>query len=162
MSENVTKLTIGKEVVEIDLEEETAIGDIDKDMDQVAAQMAYYGELLGAAKRESSELDAAYRVFRATIANAMLTKDKSIAEWKVKAAIESQDKFLTFKKAQAACEYNVEVLGNLLKALSEKSPNLRSKGARLRDEANCTGMTTPVKPRKELSAERREQARGRE
>jgi hypothetical protein len=162
MSDNVVKVTIGKEVIEIDLDEEATIGDIDKDMDQVAAQMAYYGELLGAAKRESAELDAAYRAFRATIVNAMLTKDKGIAEWKVKAAIESQDKFLTFKKAQAACEYNVEVLGNLLKALSEKSPNLRSKGARLRDEANCTGMSTPSQSRKDLSAERREQVRGRE
>lgn len=160
MSDNVVKITIGKEVIEIDLDEETTIGELDKDMDQVAAQIAYYGELLAAAKRESQELDAAYRHFRATVAQAVLSKEKSAAEWKVKAAIESQDKFLTFKKAAAACEYNIEVLVNLLKALGEKSPNLRSKGARMRAEQGSDGMSTPTQARREMSRERREQQRG--
>lgn len=160
--DNVIKLVIGKENIEIDLDEETMIGDVGKDMDQVASQIAYYGEVLAAAKREAAELDAAYRKFRADIASSMLKKEKSLAEWKIKAAIESSEKFTQFKKAAAACAYNIETLEHLVKALCEKSPNLRSKGARLRAEQESTGMTTPSKSHRERSASRRRALRGEE
>lgn len=156
----MVKITIGSEVIEIDLDEETKIGDLDENMDEVASQIAYYGELLGAAKEEEGKLDAAYRRWRGGISSAMLKKDPKIAEWKVKAAIEEQKSFEQYKTAQAACTRNIVTIDILIKALCEKSPNLRSKGARMRAVLDSQGMTTPSEDKRNLSASRKQSLRG--
>lgn len=144
MATNTRTITvrIGKEEFLVDTESESAIHDIDQDMDTVSARIAYYGELLAASAAEAIRCDAAYRNWRAGEAVRALTADPKVSEWKVRAEIEATENFKTYKAAEAACEYNQVALKNLIRALEEKSPNLRSKGARLRAELDSTDMNT--------------------
>lgn len=158
----VINIALGKTKIRIDVEQEAEIHDLDEDMDTVSARIAFYGELLAACREEQIKADAAYRKWRAQIAAQALRKDPKIGEWKVNAKIESDDQFLTFKQAIAKVEYNVVALKNLIKGLEEKSPNLRSKGARERAVLGSDGMTTPSQEtasrrKKELRAAREEQ-----
>jgi hypothetical protein len=129
-------------MLEIDVSEEAGIHELSEDMDTVSARIGFFGEVLAAASEEKIKLDAAYRKWRAEIAKRSLKDDPKISEWKVKADIESDPKFTAFKEAEAKAEYNTVALTNLIVALKEKSPNLRSKGARERAELDSTNMTT--------------------
>ena len=135
-------ITIGKEKLEIDVDEEAGIHDLSSDMDTVAARIAFFGEVLAAASAEKIRIDAHYRRWRAGVAAKSLETDPKIPEWKSKVEIESAEQFTQFKEALASAEYNVTSLTNLIIALKEKSPNLRSKGARERAELDSTNMTT--------------------
>jgi hypothetical protein len=155
---DLVKIPVGDEIVEIDLMKESAIGpDLDKEMDEVSSQIAWFGELLGAIKRDAKILDKSYRKWRAQMSVELLKKDKSMAEWKVKAHIESNPQFEKFKTAEAQCNYNDTTITELIAALKEKSQNVRSKGARLRSEMESTGMTTRMSQQRELSKTQREQ-----
>lgn len=138
----IIKITIGEDPLEIDVNEEAAIHELSADMDNVSARIAFYGEVLAAASEEKIRVDAAYRNWRAKMSSDILAKDDKLAEWKAKARIESEQAFSDYKSAIAKTEYNVTALTNLILALKEKSPNLRSKGARERAELDSTGMTT--------------------
>jgi len=140
---SVEKLTIGEETFEIDVVAECRITDLDKDMAEVAARIAYWGAVLGAAIEERDLCEARYRAWRAKINTAALEEDPKIAEWKVKATIEADKTFMQYKEASARAEHNVATLNYLIRALMEKSPNLRSKGARERAELDATDMSTP-------------------
>lgn len=142
MNKGIIKVAIGKETIEIDTAKETLIGDVSADMDRVASQIAWFGELLGAAEAERVRVDSGYRRWRAKIAKEMLKKDPKISEWKVKAEIESSNTFAEFKEAIAQAEHQYTALKELVAALKEKSPNLRSKGARQRAELDSTDMST--------------------
>lgn len=155
------EIVVGTEVVEVDLEQETVIGpDIDMEMDRVASRIAYFGELLGAVLRDSKKADTKYRAWRARMTKEILRKDSKLAEWKIKAEIESDPKFETFKAAIATCDYQQKTLEELIAALKEKSPNLRSKGARLRAEFESTDMSTRVSKQREMSEERKAKVKG--
>lgn len=143
MESRTINIAIGRASFQFDTFIEAAIHeDIDNDMDTVSARIGYFGELLAAVAEESIKLDAAYRSWRANEAMRLLKEDPKVSEWKVKSAIESMDKFKQFKDAAAKVEYNKVALETLIKALSEKSPNLRSKGARMRAELESTNMNT--------------------
>lgn len=153
---HIEVITIGDENFEIDFERIAAIGpDLDEEMDTVSSQIAFYGKLLARSQEERVILDSLYRNWKAKIANEVLKKDEKTAEWKVRSIVEANDKFLTFKKAESACQRNETVLETLIKALLEKSPNLRSKGARLREELKSVDMTTrtQVSQRPQVSPE---------
>lgn len=160
-TEETVKIPVGNEIVEIELAKEAAIGpDLDEEMDQVSSQIAWFGELLGAIKRDAKTLDKKYRAFRATKTVELLKREKGLAEWKVKAHIESDPQFDKFKTAEAQCIYNDTTITELIAALKEKSQNLRCKGARLRSELESTGMATKVSRQRELSEAQREQVKG--
>lgn len=143
MDSRQINIAVGKANYQFDTSEEAAIhSDLDAEMDSVAARISYFGELLAAVFEESIKLDAAYRAWRASESVRLLNEDPKVSEWKVKAAIESADKFRQFKDAIAKVKYNQVSLESLIKALIEKSPNLRSKGARLRAELESTDMNT--------------------
>lgn len=155
----VKTITIGTDKFEIDLDETRISADIDKEMDEVASRISWYGSLLGAAKKEEKALDGAYRHWRAEYGESVLTKDPKASEWKVKQAIESQKKFLMFKEAAAQCLNNITTIENHIKALLEKSPNLRSKGARMRGERSSQDMSTPTEERRAQTASRKQKVR---
>lgn len=157
MNKGIITVAIGKETIKIDTGKETMIGDVSADMDRVASQIAWYGELYGAAEGEKVRVDSAYRKWRAKIAKDMLKKDPKISEWKVKAEIESSDTFSQYKEAIAQTEYQATALKELVQALKEKSPNLRSKGARQRAELDSTDMSTRVAQNKDKLRQQREQ-----
>lgn len=139
----VETLTISDKKFKVDVVAECRIVDLDADMAEVAARIAYWGAVLGSAIEERDLCDARYRAWRAKINKAALEKDPKISEWKVKATIEADKTFMQYKTASAAAEHNVVTLTYLIKALMEKSPNLRSKGARERAELDATDMSTP-------------------
>jgi hypothetical protein len=117
------------------------------DMDRVSAQLAYWGSVLAEASAEKVQVDAFYRRFRASCAEAVLQRDPKAAEWKVKNAIEATDGFIQHKNAIAMAERNVGILEAMVRAFDKKANQLQSKGARVRSELNATGMTTPEVPR---------------
>jgi hypothetical protein len=135
-------ITIGRSAFAFDTEREAAIHELDEDMDTVSARIAFFGELLASASEEAVNVDAAYRNWRASESLKALQADPKIAEWKVRSEIEASDKFKKFKEAIARAEYNQTSLKTLIRALEEKSPNLRSKGARQRAELEATDMST--------------------
>lgn len=139
------KIRIGDEESEIDTESVASITNIDIGMSQVSAQIAFYGELLALAEAEKIKIDAAYRRWRAEQTKIILAKDEKLAEWKVRAEIESNQTFVSYKEAEAQAEYNSTSLKILVRALEEKSPNLRSKGARARAELDATDMGTKTR-----------------
>jgi hypothetical protein len=142
----IVKVKLGKEEFEINVEEVAGIGEnIDEEMDRVSAQIAFYGTLLATARCETVILDSLYRKWRAGVAHKSLVEDSKLSEWKTKSAIESDDKFMTYKQAEAHCRYNETVLENFVVALKEKSQNLRSKGARMREEMAAINMGTPAR-----------------
>lgn len=154
MNKGIIEIAIGEETVEIDTEKEAAIHDVSSDMATVSARIAWFGELLAAAEEELVIVDAAYRNWRAKEYTAGLKKDPKIAEWKLKANVEASDAFTNWKEAIGKATYNVTALKNLIKALEEKSPNLRSKGARQRAELDATDMSTPSRETAERNKER--------
>lgn len=154
MLDGKIKVSIGKEKIEIDTREVCLITDVSTGMDEVAAQIAWYGELLGAAEAEKVRADSAYRRWRGKVSKDALKKDPKVAEWKVKAEIESSETFSQYKEAIAQTECQVNALRNLVLALKEKSPNLRSKGARLRAEYDSTDMSTKAADNKDQLRDR--------
>lgn len=143
MESREIKIMIGKTCHQFDTSEEARIhDDLDSEMDTVAARIGFFGELLAAVNEEAIRLDTAYRSWRAAETMRLLKDDPKVSEWKVRAAIEASDKFRQFKDAKAKIKYNLVALDSLIQALAEKSPNLRSKGARLRAELEGLDMTT--------------------
>jgi len=160
VKKRVVEVTVRDERIEIDLAE-LDVGDISEDMDRVASQMAYWGNLWSVAVAEQEEADAAYRQWRAEIGEKIMAADAKLAEWKVKQAIESSPKFTQFKQAIAACMRNETVLKGIFEAFRVKASILQSKGAMLRAEREATGMHTPAtSPRRaaERAAESEEKA----
>jgi hypothetical protein len=142
MSQGIIEIKLGDTVIKINTDEETLIHEVSSDMDTAASRIAFYGELLGAVAEEKMKVDSAYRSWRAKFTLSLLEKEEKTAEWKMKAAIEATQTFLDFKAAIAKATYNEVSLNNLIVALKEKSPNLRSKGARQRAELDATDMNT--------------------
>jgi len=141
----IVSLTIGDENIKIDTDKVCLIDDISEGMNKVASEIAYYGALHGAALEEVTQVDGYYRQWRAKKKVELLEADPKSAEWKIASKVEADEKFLKFKLAKASAEKNEKTLSNLIKALVEKSQNLRSKGARQRVELESTDMVTKSK-----------------
>lgn len=146
-------VAIGANMLEIDTAAECEIHDVSEDMDTVSARIAFFGELLAAASSEAISIDAAYRNWRAAEALKALKVDSKVSEWKVRAEIEATETFKKYKEALAKAEYNETALKVLIKGLEEKSPNLRSKGARQRAELDSTAMSTSSTEQIEINKE---------
>lgn len=121
------------------------IHDVSAEMETVASDIAFHGRMLGAAEKQREEIDARYRQWRAEVANKCLANDPKMAEWKVKAFIESQPDFIKLKKFAAQVTEWIVTLNWACKALMQKSELLRSMGAAERQQLQATGMTTRKK-----------------
>lgn len=123
------------------------IDSIGDDMDVVAAQMGYWGNVLGAAVYEVVMADARYRSWRANfgIAVAEDPKTKSLAAHKIKDLLEASPQFLEHKEAIAATKRNVTTLEKLFRSFETKGNQLQSRGAKERAVLEKTGIATKVK-----------------
>jgi len=121
------------------------IHDVSSEMETIAADIGYYGQLLGAAEKQRDELDARYRSWRAEISNKCLANDPKMAEWKVKSFIEGQPDFLKLKRHAAQIQEWITTLVWVCKALSQKAELLRSMGATERQQYQATNMRTRKK-----------------
>jgi len=138
----IIQLKIGGEDIEIDLSEELEIHDVGEGQTRVASQMAYWGEVWALAERESIQIDALYRGWRAKMSNGAMEANPKLAEWKIKALVEADDKFKFLKNSIADAKRNVVVSKSIFEAFRSKAAVLSSKGAMDRAVYERTGMTT--------------------
>jgi len=157
MSEAFQKrtITVNGEEVTMDVRVDLFVGDLSGDMDKVAAQMGFWGNVWAAAIQERDDADAHYRAWRARTTGEILKADPKLAEWKVKSKIEAHPNFLKYKHATAIAEGNVIQCKATFESLDKKSNQLQSKGAMSRSELDATGMTTPEKPRRRRKTKKR-------
>lgn len=120
------------EAVRIDVFEDITIKDVNKDIAQVSAYMAYWGDVQASAQEELTANDAHYRHWRANLTNTIKIREEKIAEWKIKAEIEATKEFLQFKLRQAQFEKNVLLARAMFVSYDKKANLLQSKGANLR------------------------------
>ena len=140
-------ITVWGEEIALPVKDGLPIADISSDMDQVASQMGYWASVWAAAEREAEEVDAHYRRWRAQRTAQALEEDPKLAEWKVKALVESDPKFIQLKTAAAKCQEAIVAARGAVDSFDKKANALQSKGAMMRKELDATGMTTPVEPR---------------
>lgn len=144
------KVTILVDGVKVEIDTDASglpIVDLSQDMDRVASQMAWWGSVLGAAEQEKITCDAAYRRWRGQRTQELLGKDPKMAEWKLRAAIDADPKFIQYKQAIAAAERHVVLVQKVFAAFDKKANLLQSKGAMARAQLDATGMSTPREPR---------------
>jgi hypothetical protein len=140
-------ITVNDTDVELDVDVGLPIANVSTDMDRIASQMAWWGSVWAAAEREAAQVEAHYRQWRASKINEIVKRDPKLAEWKVKALVEADPKFLAFKRAAATTIENTTLARAVFDSLDKKSNQLQSKGAMQRSELAVTGMTTPEHPR---------------
>ena len=156
MGFGVIEVVIEGDKRQLDVDAELGITNIDRDMDRVAAQMAFWGELQSQAEEQKVMADTNYRLWRAGFGEAILSRDPKMAEWKVKQKIEASPKFRTYKEGIAKAARNSTVLRAIFLAFQSKASMLQSRGARARAEMEATGMTTKAKRTTAASADHRQ------
>jgi ubiquitin len=120
------------------------IGEIGEDMDIVAAQMGYWGNVLAAAEEELAAAEAGYRSWVANFRIALSEdpKTKGLADHKMKSQLEGSPQFLEHKSKIARRQRNVSTLDRLFQAFAKKANQLQSRGAIQRAIIEKTGIQT--------------------
>lgn len=136
------ELEVDGKPVAIDLEADLTIDDLSKDMDEVAAKMAYWGSVWAAAEAEKLQVDTSYRAWRAEYGRQLLEANEKLAEWKVKQEIEASPKFKRYKKGISVAIRNATMLKANFESWKVKASQLQSKGAMQRSSLDATGMHT--------------------
>jgi hypothetical protein len=160
MSENTITLKVDGVDVTLDIGADTAIDveNVSGVMERIAALIAWYGRVLAAAVRSRDIADDDYRHWRAVFARDHVANNPKDAEHKVKSAIESDRKFIAYKRAIRDRGEIALRLQKAVDALEIKAEILRSIGANLREEFRATGLNTPTKETVDERRERRAQA----
>ncbi|KKM17102.1 hypothetical protein LCGC14_1679150 [marine sediment metagenome] len=125
---------------------------VDDEMNRVAAQISFWGEMYAAAEQELAEADAHYRAWRAVFGEKLLDANPKLAEWKIKQAIEADPKFLGIKTGLALAQRNAIALRRHAGAWEKKANVLQGKGAMRRAEFEATGMHAKVEKREKKKA----------
>jgi hypothetical protein len=118
------------------------IADLSNDMDRVASQMAWWASVWSAAEKERIQAEAHYRAWRGRLTLDILAANEKEAEWKVKAKIEADPKFLQYKDAMAMSEENAVLAKGIFESFQRKGNMLQSRGAMVRGEMGAGGMAT--------------------
>lgn len=157
MSDHFGKRTIVVTGVEVslDVKKGLPIADLSRDMARVASEMAWWASVQAAAEGEAEEVDAHYRRWRAIKTEEILAADPKLAEWKLKARIESDPKFIEYKKAVGKAKENVTLARGVFLSFDKKGNQLQSRGAMARGELDKTGMSTPAEPTESAPPSRR-------
>jgi hypothetical protein len=138
------EMTVDGNPVSIDLDAELEVGDVDRDMNQVAAQMAYWGSIHAAAESERLRTEAYYRNWKAQRREKELEIEPKLAEWKVNAKVQAHPKYMPLWEAQAAATRNSVQARAVFESFKIKANMLQSKGAMMRSELSATDMKTPA------------------
>lgn len=144
----VLNTVIDGEDIEIPIISDLTIHDVNDEMDIVAAQIGYWGNVLAAAMEDLAAADAVYRNWRAQCVESYLEDDPRLAEWKIKAKIESDSSFMKYKGDIARCNRNVAALQKIVEGYGKKANLLQSRGANLRTELEKTGINVSSSPDK--------------
>lgn len=135
-------IKVDGEVISAPIVNDLTIQSIGVEMDTVAAAIGYWGNVLAAAQEDLAAADSVYRNWRAQMTEDQLQDDPKLAEWKIKAKIESHADFLAYKEKIARAARNVTILENVIDAYKVKGGQLQSRGANLRAELEKTGVYT--------------------
>jgi len=138
------RLRINDEKIEVDLEELLEIVDISSDMNKIAALMGRWGALCAEAEAEKIIVDMHYRKWRANLTQEITEVEPKLAEWKIKAKIESNTDFEKMKMVIAQSIKNYSTTRYIYGSLLEKAHMLQSKGAMMRFELDSTSMNTKL------------------
>lgn len=136
--------------------EQLTIDDVSEDMIRVAAQVGYWGSVLGAAKEERTRADAAYRQWRARYGASLVEGNPKLAEHKIRQLVESDDMFVKLKAAIAKADGNVVAAETRFEAFKIKAMTLQSYGAM--DRAGLNAHVVTKKKTKSASEEERKEA----
>lgn len=139
---NTLTITVDGVSHTLDIEGDCASVDIDEDMTTIAPMLAWYGRLLAQARWSVDVLEADLKRWKAATTAAVLADNPKLAEWKVKAEVESQPAMNTHLRAIADAWVVANRLDSAFTALKVKADMLRSRGAMLRSELDNTNMAT--------------------
>lgn len=138
------KIIVNGEEHEIDIYDELPIDNIDSDMKNIPAEIAFWGTILAGAEEERVLTDSFYRKWRAETAEELLGNEPKLAEWKVKQRLEAMDQFQVLKKAIAKTVKHSTVAKTMFEAYCRKANMLQSKGAMLRQQLSSDDMSVKV------------------
>jgi len=141
------KRTIRVNGTDVDLDRsDLVIDSIDKAQRHAASEMAWWGSVWAAAEEEHLKADAYYRKWRAEAWNAVLEKEKSLAEHKIKARVEADKKFYRLKSAVAKAKHNSIVAEAMFKSYDKQGAMAKALGERKTKEYGSQGRTTRQRP----------------
>lgn len=135
------------------------IEEIGEDMDMVAAQMGYWGNVLAAAEEELAAADAAYRSWRGNMGMKLLEDNPKLGEWKTKQMVDASPQFLEHKAAIAKAQRALTICDRIFQAYAKKANVLQSRGANERIVLEQTGRVIKGDPSAVSSAARQERDR---
>ena len=97
--------------------------ELDRDVDAVAEDVAIaaVSEEIGRVVSAREMADARYRAFRASMVGSILAGDPKLAEWKVRAQIESHPDFLVHKDKAASLDGSLATLQGYRTALEQRA-----------------------------------------
>lgn len=94
-------------------------GEIDPNVES----LAFWGDILGRARRAAINAEAEYRNLRARSYVVLFERSPKISEWKAKAVFEASTMYLEAQAKMAECARNVAILEALLDALKKYDPD---------------------------------------
>jgi len=121
--------------------------DLDRELDRGSALVAKYGRLLSRAQNKEAQCLAEYRHWRARQTETILQADPKLAEWKVKAKVESLPQFLQHKEDIASAEEETHGLWGVYEAVCRRCDLLQSRNSR--DVRNLSTLGTDGLPGEE-------------
>jgi hypothetical protein len=119
-------VVMGKKI-EIDIDKELYLPSRYTDFDTVAAEIAYWGNILAQAIEERIMAETSWRKRRGELVCFFLSEEPKLAEWKVKGKIECTDDFILYKKGIAKAYYNETMAESIYKAYIEKAKLIETK-----------------------------------
>jgi len=140
---SLVDITVDGVDISFDTDAELEIGDVNIDMDRIAAQMAYWGSVWASAESERIKVEAYYRQWKAQNKSAITLANPKLAEWKVQQEIQSQAEYIKMYEAQAQAVRNSTLAKSIFESHRVKANMLQSKGAMMRAELDSTNMSTP-------------------
>jgi hypothetical protein len=135
------------------------IEEIGEDMDMVAAQMGYWGNVLAAAEEAAMAADAAYRSWRGNLGTKLLEDNAKLGEWKVKQLVDASPQFLEHKAAIAKAQRAITVCDRVFQAFAKKANVLQSRGATERSVLERTGIVIKGDPGVATAAQEKRERR---
>lgn len=142
-AKNTITVTMGKERLTLNVEADCDSGDLNEDMESIAGTIAWYTQVLAAARKHCDLVEAGYRAWQAKQLKEYIDDDPKVAEWKAKSALNQEPAFMEWKAKQADAWELVNRLDGAVRALTIKADMLRSRGAMIRTEITHLDRSLP-------------------
>ena len=98
----------------------------DTDVTRSSSDIAFWGQVVAALRNKLSVSEAEYRQWSAKCYSKILDVDPKLAEWKVKARVESLSGFIEHKKAIAGHQKSYDTSKSVFDAIVQKASSKQS------------------------------------